>query len=101
MFVTRAWLTGVLLFQGAALSETIRFDHAAPGSLPAGWSVTMTHTGGAPRWEIVRDDSAPRETRCDRCVRCRLALRHVGPKRRQVERLSTLMLLQQQPKASS
>src|SRR5947208_976126 len=53
-------------FVGAALSvcvsasgEVIRFDHAAQGSLPPGWSVAMTHSGGVPKWEIVRDDSAP------------------------------------------
>src|SRR2546427_942280 len=35
------------------------FDTAGPGSLPAGWSVAMTHDGAAPRWEIVRDQTAP------------------------------------------
>src|SRR5262245_11017785 len=40
-------------------AEVIRFDHAAPGSLPPGWTTGMTHSGGPPRWEIVRDDSAP------------------------------------------
>jgi len=59
VLVTRSWLAIALLFQGTTRSEVIRFDHAAQGSLPAGWSVAMTHTGGAPRWEIVRDDSAP------------------------------------------
>src|SRR6266496_4733259 len=43
----------------AARAEVIRFDHVAEGSLPPGWSVAMTHSGGAPKWEIVRDDSAP------------------------------------------
>jgi hypothetical protein len=59
MFVTKAWLAIALLLQGAARTEMIRFDHAALGNLPAGWSVAMTHAGGTPRWEIVRDDSAP------------------------------------------
>ena len=59
VLVTRSWLAIALLFQGTAPSEVIRFDHAAQGSLPAGWSVAMTHAGGAPKWEIVRDDSAP------------------------------------------
>src|SRR5690242_10348645 len=40
-------------------AETIRFDSGAPGSLPAGWTVAMTHTGGAPKWEIRPDASAP------------------------------------------
>jgi hypothetical protein len=29
------------------------------GAVPAGWTVAMTHTGGAPRWEVLRDDSSP------------------------------------------
>lgn len=39
--------------------EVVRFDNAAVGTIPTGWTVAMTHTGGAPRWEIVQDDSAP------------------------------------------
>jgi len=35
------------------------FDSDAPGALPRGWSQAMTSTGGAPKWEVVRDDSAP------------------------------------------
>ena len=42
-----------------ASAETIRFDEATPGSSPLGWSVAMTHAGGEPRWEIVRDPTAP------------------------------------------
>ena len=49
-----------MLFQLAGRSEVVHFENTAPGSLPAGWSVGMTHAGGAPRWEVVRDDSAPR-----------------------------------------
>ena len=44
--------------QGLARGEAVRFDHAAPGSLPAGWTVAMTHAGGAPKWEVVRDETA-------------------------------------------
>jgi len=40
-------------------AETISFDQATVGSLPAGWTVAMTHKGGAPKWEIVKDESAP------------------------------------------
>jgi hypothetical protein len=43
----------------AARSELIRFDQAVPGKLPADWTVAMTHAGAPPRWEIVRDESAP------------------------------------------
>ena len=43
----------------AAQADVIRFEQAAPGKLPAGWSVAMTHAGAPPRWEIVHDQSAP------------------------------------------
>jgi Domain of Unknown Function (DUF1080) len=43
----------------AAQADVIRFEQAVPGKLPAGWSVAMTHAGAPPRWEIVRDQSAP------------------------------------------
>lgn len=43
----------------AAQSQTIRFDEAIPGKLPADWTVAMTHAGPPPRWEIVHDESAP------------------------------------------
>src|SRR6516165_11158084 len=52
------WVAGILLMQGAR-SEVVRYDGATIGSLPAGWSVAMTHVGAPPKWEIVRDDSAP------------------------------------------
>jgi hypothetical protein len=34
-------------------------DNGVPGKLPPGWTVAMTHDGAAPRWEIMRDESAP------------------------------------------
>jgi hypothetical protein len=40
-------------------TETINFDSAAPGSFPAGWSTAMTHQGGAPKWEVLKHDTAP------------------------------------------
>lgn len=43
---------------GMAAAETINFDATKPGSLPTGWAVGVTG-GGAPKWEIVADDSAP------------------------------------------
>jgi hypothetical protein len=43
----------------AAQSEVIRFDRGVPGKLPTDWTVAMTHAGAPPRWEIVRDESAP------------------------------------------
>ena len=57
---------GVMRFLAAALllfvptsAQIVRFDESVPGRLPAGWTVAMTHDGAAPRWEIVRDPSAP------------------------------------------
>ena len=40
-------------------TETIKFDSASPGSLPPGWTQAMTHKGGAPLWEVRKDDTAP------------------------------------------
>jgi hypothetical protein len=47
-----------LLLQAALRGEVIRFDQAVEGNLPPGWFVAMTHAGGPPKWEIVRDNSA-------------------------------------------
>ena len=41
------------------MAETINFDTATAGTLPTGWTVAMTHKGGAPKWEVIKDDSAP------------------------------------------
>lgn len=49
----------MVLLHSLAIAEVIRFEGETPGRLPRGWSVGMTHDGGAPRWEIVRDESAP------------------------------------------
>jgi hypothetical protein len=43
----------------AAAAETFNFDSASPGTLPGGWTSAMTHDGGAARWEILKDDTAP------------------------------------------
>jgi len=43
----------------ACFAETINFDSAPPGAIPPGWTVAMTHKGGTPKWEVVKDDSAP------------------------------------------
>jgi hypothetical protein len=56
---TGIWVLFAVVLQGLGHCETIRFDRAMPGSIPPGWAVAMTHTGGAPKWEIVRDDTAP------------------------------------------
>jgi hypothetical protein len=51
-------LSGMLQLHPAQ-SDVVHFDGTAVGSVPAGWTVAMTHAGAPPRWEIVRDDSAP------------------------------------------
>jgi hypothetical protein len=53
------FLGATLLLCFAAPAQVIRFDNGVPGKLPAGWTVAMTHDGAPPRWEIVRDQSAP------------------------------------------
>jgi hypothetical protein len=50
----------LLAFSFFAYNATVdNFDTAPLGRVPPGWSVAMTNTGGAPRWEIRRDQSAP------------------------------------------
>jgi len=48
-----------LVFAALCGAQTINFDSAAVGSVPAGWTVAMTHAGGAPKWEVLKDDTAP------------------------------------------
>src|SRR5216684_455093 len=59
MSATR-FLGTALLLCFTAEAEVIRFVNSVPGTLPAGWTVAMTHAGAPPRWEIVRDESTPR-----------------------------------------
>ena len=54
----RRWTATTLLVCGSCYAQTIRFDEPA-GSIPAGWTPGMTHKGGAPKWEVVNDNSAP------------------------------------------
>ena len=50
----------ILLFSALPLSaQTINFGSDSPGAVPKGWSVNMTHPGGAPKWEVVADKTAP------------------------------------------
>ena len=47
----------VLLFAGCVLrahAATINFGSDAPGTVPKGWSVFMTHQGGAPKFRARR-----------------------------------------------
>jgi 3-keto-disaccharide hydrolase len=52
-------LTTLLVLAIPALSASINFDATQPGTVPAGWTVAMTHTGGAPKWEVLKDPTAP------------------------------------------
>jgi hypothetical protein len=52
-------LAGLWLSVLPLAAQTINFDSAVAGSLPPGWSSAMTHAGGAPKWEVLKDDSAP------------------------------------------
>jgi hypothetical protein len=52
-------ILSLLLVACALHAERITFDSAKTGTVPADWSVTMTHEGGAPKWEVLQDGSAP------------------------------------------
>jgi hypothetical protein len=52
-------ITDLLILACTASAQTIDFDSARPGTVPPDWAVAMTHEGGAPKWEIVADPSAP------------------------------------------
>jgi len=45
-----------LCVAGVCFAETIDFDKANAGSAPPGWTVAMTHKGGARTWEVLKDD---------------------------------------------
>jgi hypothetical protein len=54
------WILGAgMLLMDSAWSEVVHFAGTAVGAVPTGWTVGMTHAGAPPRWEIVRDESAP------------------------------------------
>ena len=56
----RATALAFMLFAlpGAA-ADILHFDPCGSGELPPKWTIAMTHTGGAPRWALVSDPSAP------------------------------------------
>src|SRR5260370_2778118 len=60
MLAGRTLGASLILLSLTASAQTVRFDRGVPGKLPPGWSAAMTHEGGPPQWEIVRDESAPR-----------------------------------------
>ena len=40
-------------------AKTVNFDGSKVGELPKGWTVAMTHQGGAPKWEVLIEPTAP------------------------------------------
>ncbi len=48
-----------VLLTAMGFAQTFDFDSVAAGTVPPGWTVAMTHKGGAPKWEVVKDESAP------------------------------------------
>jgi hypothetical protein len=40
-------------------AQTINFDAAAAGSAAPDWTVAMTHKGGAPKWQVIKDETSP------------------------------------------
>jgi len=54
-----AFVSMLALLAIGSHAETINFDSASSGSLPSGWTSAMTHSGGAPQWEVLKDDTAP------------------------------------------
>lgn len=58
MQTQNAFLIMTSIVTAAALAQTVNFDDAKPGALPANW--TSTKTGeGEPKWTVEKDDSAP------------------------------------------
>jgi len=51
---------GLLISFGliASTGKVINFDTATIGKCAPGWTVAMTHHGAAPKWEILKDQSA-------------------------------------------
>ncbi|HTT60655.1 MAG TPA: hypothetical protein VMG35_02395 [Bryobacteraceae bacterium] len=50
------WLLSFSLW--GTVTQTINFDSVRPGTVPPGWTVAA-NAGAAPRWEVVKDASAP------------------------------------------
>jgi len=57
----RLLLVSVAVISLAAVgaAQMVNFDNCVPGTLPPGWTTAMTHKGSPPKWEVVRDESAP------------------------------------------
>jgi hypothetical protein len=42
----------------ASPGRVVTFDNASIGKTPPGWTVTMTNQGAAPKWEVLKDQTA-------------------------------------------
>ncbi|MBA3563856.1 MAG: hypothetical protein H0W33_07590 [Gammaproteobacteria bacterium] len=49
----------LLLAPTSLVAEVIDFETADLVAAPRGWTISMTHEGGAPCWEIARDPTSP------------------------------------------
>ncbi len=52
-------LAFLIAFGFASTGTVVNFDTAPLGKMPPGWTASMTNSGGAPQWQVVRDQSAP------------------------------------------
>jgi hypothetical protein len=52
---------GLLVSLGliASSGKVVDFDTATIGKMPPGWSAAMTNRGSPPRWEVLKDHTAP------------------------------------------
>jgi hypothetical protein len=49
----------VFTLHDVARAELIHFESCSAAHVPPGWNMAQTHAGSAPKWELVRDPSAP------------------------------------------
>jgi hypothetical protein len=54
---TLGWLASLTL--AASIGQTVNFDATPPGTLPPGWTTASSHPGMPPKWEVLKDPSAP------------------------------------------
>ncbi len=54
---TLSWLLSLALW--GTVTQTINFDSATPGGVPPGWVSVTANPGPAPKWEVLKDPSAP------------------------------------------
>jgi hypothetical protein len=52
-------MVAFLILSAIAAAEIVNFDAAQPGAVPHDWTVAMTHKGGAPKWVVMNDATAP------------------------------------------